>query len=46
VLLHYDTKAGHSGGTPVSKEIDNVTDELNFLMWQLGMTAKAATPAK
>ncbi|HKF23709.1 MAG TPA: prolyl oligopeptidase family serine peptidase [Candidatus Angelobacter sp.] len=41
VLLHYDTKAGHSGGTPVSKEIDEVTDELNFLMWQLGMTPRA-----
>jgi prolyl oligopeptidase len=46
VLLHYDTKLGHSGGTPISKEIDNVTDELNFLMWQLGMTPKAAALAK
>jgi prolyl oligopeptidase len=46
VVLHYDTKAGHSGGTPVSKEIDNVTDELNFLMWQVGMSPKTAAPAK
>ncbi|HEY6308098.1 MAG TPA: prolyl oligopeptidase family serine peptidase, partial [Candidatus Angelobacter sp.] len=38
ILLHYDTKAGHSQGTPVSKQIDNTTDELDFLMWQLGMT--------
>jgi prolyl oligopeptidase len=37
VLLHYDTKAGHSGGTPVNKQIDNMTDELNFLFWQLGV---------
>ena len=37
ILLHYDTQAGHSGGTPVSKEIDNTTDELGFLMWQTGM---------
>jgi prolyl oligopeptidase len=37
VLLHYDTKAGHSGGTPVSKQIENLTDELAFLFWQLGL---------
>jgi len=36
VLLHYDTQAGHSGGTPIGREIDDVTDELSFLMWQLG----------
>jgi prolyl oligopeptidase len=38
ILLHYDTKAGHSGGTPVSKEIENTTNELDFLMWQVKMT--------
>ncbi|HLY98162.1 MAG TPA: prolyl oligopeptidase family serine peptidase [Candidatus Angelobacter sp.] len=38
VLLHYDTKAGHAGGTPVSKMIDDLTNELSFLMWQLKMT--------
>jgi prolyl oligopeptidase len=37
ILLHYDTKAGHIGATPVSKEIDITTDELDFLMWQVGM---------
>lgn len=37
ILLHYDTKAGHSGGLPVSKQIDDATDTLSFLMWQLGM---------
>lgn len=37
ILLHYDTQAGHSGGTPVSKEIDNIADELGFLMWQTGI---------
>jgi len=36
VLLHYDTHAGHSGGTPIGKEIDDVTDELGFLLWQTG----------
>jgi prolyl oligopeptidase len=40
ILLHYDTQAGHSGGTPVAKQIDNTTDELNFLMWQLKMTSE------
>jgi prolyl oligopeptidase len=37
VLLHYDTKAGHSGGKPVNKAIDDLADELTFLHWQLGM---------
>ncbi len=37
ILLHYDTKAGHSGGRPVSKVIADTTDELSFLFWQLGV---------
>ncbi len=37
VLLHYDTAAGHSGGLPVSREIDLMTDEISFLDWQLGV---------
>ena len=37
VLLHYDTKAGHVGGTaPVSKRIEELADELSFLDWQFG----------
>ncbi|HSC78470.1 MAG TPA: prolyl oligopeptidase family serine peptidase, partial [Candidatus Acidoferrales bacterium] len=35
-LLRYDTKAGHSGGLPVSKQIEDLTDEMSFLFWQLG----------
>jgi prolyl oligopeptidase len=36
VLLHYDTKAGHVGGTtPVSKRIEELTDEVSFLDSQL-----------
>ena len=35
ILLHYDTKAGHSRGQPVGKQIDDLTDELSFLLWQL-----------
>jgi prolyl oligopeptidase len=38
ILLHYDTKAGHSGGLPVSKQIDDQTDTMSFLFWQLGVT--------
>jgi len=38
ILLHYDTKAGHSGGLPVSKQIDDATDTLSFLFSQLGVT--------
>ncbi len=36
VVLQYDTKSGHSGGKPVRKIIDDRTDELSFLFWQLG----------
>ncbi|MEK6304656.1 MAG: prolyl oligopeptidase family serine peptidase [Acidobacteriota bacterium] len=40
ILLHYDTKAGHSGGLPVNKQVDDITEELCFLFWQLGVSAK------
>jgi len=40
ILLHYDTKAGHSGGLPVTKQIDDSTAELSFLFWQLGVAGK------
>jgi prolyl oligopeptidase len=45
ILLHYDTKAGHSGGTPVSKQIENSTDEIMFLLWQLGTLQPVQTAA-
>jgi prolyl oligopeptidase len=35
ILLLYDTKSGHSGGRPLSKEIEEKTDVLSFLFWQL-----------
>ena len=38
ILLHYDTHAGHSGGVPVSKQVDDLTDEFGFLYWQLGVS--------
>ena len=39
ILLLYDTKSGHSGGRPVSKIIEENTDILSFLFWQLGVKA-------
>jgi prolyl oligopeptidase len=40
ILLSYDTKSGHSGGRPLSKQIDELVDELSFFSWQLGAGAK------
>jgi prolyl oligopeptidase len=37
ILLLYDTKSGHSGGRPVNKIIEENTDVLSFLFWQLGV---------
>jgi prolyl oligopeptidase len=38
ILLHYDTKAGHSEGRSATKLIEDATDEIGFLWWQLGVT--------
>jgi prolyl oligopeptidase len=38
-LLLYDTKSGHSGGRPINKIIEENTDILSFLFWQLGAPA-------
>ena len=38
ILLLYDTKSGHSGGRPINKTIDEQTDILSFLLWQLAVT--------
>jgi len=35
ILLLYDTKSGHSGGRPIKKTIEEYTDVLSFLFWQL-----------
>jgi prolyl oligopeptidase len=37
IMLRYDTEAGHSGGMPVSKQIEDSTDLLSFLFWQIGI---------
>lgn len=36
VLLKYDTKAGHSGGKPVDKQIDDMVDQQLFLLNAVG----------
>jgi prolyl oligopeptidase len=40
VMLLYDTQAGHSGGRPQSKIIEDTSLESSFLFWQLGMDWK------
>jgi prolyl oligopeptidase len=37
ILLLYDTKAGHAGGLPFEKVVNNLTDELTFVASQLGV---------
>jgi len=38
ILIRVDTKAGHGGGKPTSKQIDLATDELAFTVKNLGMS--------
>lgn len=40
IILDYDTKAGHSGGKPVSQIIEDGVNQLSFLLWQLGANVK------
>jgi prolyl oligopeptidase len=40
ILLLYDTKSGHSGGRPLSKQIEEQTDALAFAFSQLGVAVK------
>jgi len=37
VMLLYDTKAGHAGGRPLGKIVEDQSLELAFLAWQLGV---------
>jgi prolyl oligopeptidase len=41
ILLHYDTGSGHSGGKPLSREIEDDADVLQFLFWQCGLIPRA-----
>jgi prolyl oligopeptidase len=40
-IFYFTTqKSGHSGGRPLNKVIEENTDLLSFLIWQLHMLAK------
>lgn len=39
ILLLYDTKSGHSQGGSLRKEIEQETNVLSFLFWELGVKA-------
>ncbi len=45
VLLLYDTAAGHAGGRPLRKILDDASLELAFVAWQLGLPAPGTVPA-
>jgi len=36
VLLLYDTRAGHSGGMPVTRRVEEMTDRMSFLLAMTG----------
>jgi prolyl oligopeptidase len=40
VIIRIETKAGHGGGKPTAKVIDEVTDTWSFVMYNLGMEVK------
>jgi len=40
VLVRIETKAGHGGGKPTSKVIEEYGDVWSFMFWNLGMTPK------
>ncbi|MFI5135433.1 MAG: prolyl oligopeptidase family protein, partial [Chitinophagales bacterium] len=45
VLIRIDTNAGHGGGRPVAKVIDEDTDVYSFMFWNMGIK-KLATVKK
>jgi len=42
VLLYYDTQSGHSGGKPLSRQIEELADQIRFLAWQLAIELPAS----
>lgn len=40
VLIRIDSKAGHGGGKPLSKQMEETADIYGFIMYQLGMKMK------
>ncbi len=46
VVLRYNTKAGHSGGLPVSQIVDDLNDVMRFLFWQLNVPVAGAAAGR
>ncbi|MGO9262297.1 MAG: prolyl oligopeptidase family serine peptidase [Bryobacteraceae bacterium] len=46
VLLDYDTKAGHSGGKPLDRAIDDFTNDVSFLLAETGVLTVRDPPAR
>lgn len=44
ILLRYELKAGHSAGRSVTAQIGDLTDEMTFLSWQLGIDGSSVAP--
>lgn len=40
VLIRIDSKAGHGGGKPLAKQLEEQVDIYSFIMWNLGMKFK------
>lgn len=40
VLIRIDSKAGHGGGKPMSKQMEENADIYGFLMYEMGMKMK------
>ena len=43
ILLRVNTSAGHGGGKPTTKAIDEATDRLAFIEGALGLADRPAT---
>lgn len=42
ILLRYHTLAGHSGGRPVSQQVEDMAETLSFLLWRVGDLERVA----
>jgi prolyl oligopeptidase len=38
ILLLYDKNVGHNGGSTLSQDVSELTDEFSFTFWQMGMS--------
>lgn len=46
VLIRIDTNAGHGGGRPVAKVIDEDTDIYSFMFWNMGVKSLLTPPVE